>query len=109
MIKKFKTRKAYAWFNDNIWDADSAEMRSLSSLNCVVKYLLYVIDVFPKYVWVKSLKDKKVKTVLHGFIEIANESKCKPNKSWVDQGREFYNSFIQKLLDDNDILMYYTY
>ena len=26
----------------------------------------------------------------------------KPNKLWVDQGRKFYNSFTQKLLDDNE-------
>ena len=44
----------------------------------------------------------------HGFIEIVDESNCKPNKSWVDQGREFYNSPKQKWLDDNDIFMYLT-
>ena len=32
-----------------------------------------------KYTLVKPLKDKKAKTVLHGFIEIGNESKSKPN------------------------------
>ena len=52
------------------------------------------------------MKDKKVKTVLHGIIEIVNEFKHKPNKSWVNQGKEFYNSVMQKWLDDNDILMY---
>ena len=30
----------------------------------------------------------------------------KPNKLWVDKGREFYNSPMQKCLDDNEILMY---
>ena len=33
VIKKFKRRKVYASFNDNIWTADLAEMRSLSSQN----------------------------------------------------------------------------
>ena len=51
------------------------------------KYLLCVIDVFTKYAWVKRLKNKKGKTVLDAFIEIVNESNCKPNKLWVDQGR----------------------
>ena len=36
---------------------------------------------------VKSLKDKKGKTVLNGFVEIVNESKRKPNKLWVWVGR----------------------
>ena len=54
----------------------------------------------------KPLKDKMGKTVLHGFIELINESKRQPNKLWVDQGREFYNNFIQKSLDNNDTVMY---
>ena len=45
---------------------------------------------------VKPLKDKKAKTVLHDFNEIVNEYKCKLNKLWVYQERQFYNSLIQK-------------
>ena len=55
-----------------------------------------MIDVFIKYAWVKPLKDKKSKPVPHGFINIVNEYKWKPNKLWVDQGRAFYNSPMQK-------------
>ena len=55
-------------------------MESLSSKNKIVKYLLYVIDAFTKYTWVKSLKDKKGKKVLHALIEIVNESDRKANK-----------------------------
>ena len=36
-------------------------MGSLFSLNRGVKYLLFVIDVFTKYSWVKPLNDKKLK------------------------------------------------
>ena len=90
VMKKFKRRKVYARFKDNIWAADLAEMGSLSSKNENIKYLLCVIDDFIKYVWVKPLKDKKGKTV-NAFIETPNESNHKPNKLWVDQGREFYN------------------
>ena len=76
-------------------------MGSLSAKNKSVEYLC-VIHVFTKYAWIKKpLKDKKAKTVLHGFIKIVNESKRKPLKLWVDQG-------MQKLLDDV-ILMYSTH
>ena len=67
-----------------------------------------MIDVFTKYDWVKHLKDKYGKTVLHGFIEIVNESKRKQSKLWIDQGRDFYNRPMQKWVDNNDILMYLT-
>ena len=68
-----------------------------------------MIDVFTRHAWVNPLKDKKGKTVLNVFIEIVNKSKRQPNKLWVDQGREFYNSPMQRWLDNNDILMYSTH
>ena len=104
--KKFKRRKVYVRFKDNIWAAYIAEMESLSSKNKNVKYLLCVIDVFTKYAWVKPLKGKKGKAVVNAFMSlIVNESNGKPNKLWVDQGRELYNKLMQKWLYNNDILM----
>ena len=55
------------------------------------------------------LKYKKGKKVLNAFIQIVYESYSKPNKLWVDQGREFYNKLIQEWLDKNDISMYSTH
>ena len=81
----------------------------MPSKNKNVKYLLCIIDVFTKYVCIKHLKDKKGKTILNAFIEIANDSNRKLKKLWVDQGREFYNKYVQELLDNNDILMYSTH
>ena len=72
VIKIFKRRKVHARFKDNIWEADLAEMESLSSKNKNVKYLLRAIDVFTKYAWVKPLKYKKGKTVFNAFIGIVN-------------------------------------
>ena len=74
VIKKFKRRRLFAWFKDNIWAADLPKMGSLPSSNRGVKYLLCLIDVFTKYACVKPLKDKKAKTVFYGFIKIVNES-----------------------------------
>ena len=53
VIKKFKRRKVYVIFKDNIWAAGVVEMQSLSSNNKNIKYSLCVIDVFTKYAWVK--------------------------------------------------------
>ena len=108
VMKKSKRIRVYTRFKDDICAADSAEMGSLSSKNRNVKYSLFVIDVFTKYAWVKPLKDKKDKRVLNAFIEIVKETNRKPNKLWFDQGREFYNKFMQEWLDNNDILMYST-
>ena len=91
VIKKYKRRKVNARFKDNILAADLTELGSLSSNSRGVKYLLCVIDVLIKYSSVRPLTNKKAKTVFHGFIQVVNESKHKPNKLWVDQGRELYN------------------
>ena len=59
--------------------------------------------MFTKYALVKPLKDKKGKAILNAFIEIVNESNCKPNELWINQGRKFYNKLMQEWLDINDI------
>ena len=46
VINKFKRKKVYARFKDNIWMADLAEMRSLLSTNKNFKCLLWFLDVF---------------------------------------------------------------
>ena len=113
LIKKFKRRKVYARFKDSIGAVHLAEMESLSCRIKNVKHLLCVIDVFTKYAWVKSLKDREAKgkkTVLNTFMEIVNESNQKPSKLRVNQGREFYSKPMQQWsLCSNDILMYSTY
>ena len=59
IIRKFKKRKVYSAFNDNIWGADLADMQLLSKYNKGIGLLLCVIDIFSKYAWVVPLKDKK--------------------------------------------------
>ena len=51
----------------------------------------------------------KKEAVWNVFIEIVNESNCKPNKLWIDQGRESYNKTLREWLDNNDFLMYSTH
>ena len=67
IIKKFKKRKVYSSFRDNIWGVDLADMQSLSKYNKRIKYLLCPIDLFSKYVWVVPLKDKKGLVLLMNF------------------------------------------
>ena len=42
-------------------------MQSLSKYNKGIKYLLCAIDLFSKYVWVISLKDKKGSSIVNAF------------------------------------------
>ena len=56
------------------------------------------------FVW----KIKKV-SIVDAFQKILDKSGSKPNKIWVDEGSEFYNSSFKKWLKDNNIKMYSTY
>ena len=70
----------YSPFKDNIWGVDLADMQLLSRQNKGLKYLLCVIDLFSKYAFVVSLKDKKGASFVQGFEKIVNESGRRPNK-----------------------------
>ena len=75
----------------------------LSYFNCD---FLCAIDVFTKYTCVKHLMVKKSRMLFDGFIRIINESKCKPNKLWTDQGRKIHKKHLQEWLYSNKILIY---
>ena len=95
VIKKFEKRRVYSQFKDNIWGVDLADMQSLSRKNNGIKYLLCAIDLFSKYTFVIPLKDKKGISIVNAFNKIVKQSNRKPNKTWVDQGGEFYKMFLK--------------
>ena len=80
-------------------------MQSVSKFNKETRFLLCVIDIFSKYVWIVPIKDKKGITIADSFKKIFSYSMKKPNKIWVDKESEFYNTFFKKWLKDNDIEM----
>ena len=83
-------------------------MQLVSKFNKGIRFLLCVIDIYSKYAWVVPLKDKKGVTIVNAFPKILVDSKRKPNKIWVDKGREFYNKSIKSWLEKNNIEMYST-
>ena len=54
IIRKFKNRKVYSSFRDNIWGVDLADVQSLSKYKKGIKYLLCAIDLFSKYGSIKA-------------------------------------------------------
>ena len=65
IIRKFKKRKVYSSFKDNILGADLAGIQLISKHNKGIRYLLCVIDLFSKYAWVVPLKDKVLQLLIH--------------------------------------------
>ena len=96
IIRKFKKRKVYSAFKDNIWGADLADVQLIMKFNKTFSFLLCVIDVFSKYAWVAPLNDKKGISMLMYLKVFLKKSNRKPNKIWVDKGGEFYNNSCKK-------------
>lgn len=80
---------------DNQWDL--ADMSSLSKFNKSIKFLLVVIDIFSRFVWVQSSKNKNGKEVVKGFKQILHKGR-KFKKLRTDKGSEFTNRLLQQYL-----------
>ena len=95
--RKFKKRRVLVSGIDRIWAADLVDMQTFSKFNRGIKYLLAVIDVFSKYGWLIPLKDKTGKSVASALETIFEERK--PEKMWVDKGKEFYNKDVKDSIE----------
>ena len=67
IIRKFKKRKVYSGFKDNIWGTDLADIQLISKFNKGLRFLLCIIDVFSKYAGVVPLNDKEGVSTVNAF------------------------------------------
>ena len=91
--RPYQLRKIHFRSKDNIWNADLVIMPTENNY----KYILTVLDGYTRYAWVIPLKHKDGLSVSNAFKEIMKKSNRKPNKLWLDQGKEFYNEHMYKL------------
>jgi len=80
---------------NELWQADLNDMRGLSEHNRGVNYLLTVIDVFSKWLWVKPLKSKSGVEVAKALKQIFKNDT--PKCLQTDKGTEFTGSTVGKL------------
>jgi len=95
-VKSFRKRRVVVNGVDKIWAADLVDMQAFAKCNDGIKYLLTVIDVFSKYGWIVPLKSKTGVEVAEAFNTIFKEGR-RPDKLWVDKGKEFYNRNVKAL------------
>lgn len=105
VVKSFQRRKVNVFFNNDIWTADLIDYNNLSKFNKNVKYLLCVMDIYSRFVWVFPLKDKSSQLVLQSFKTFQNF----PYKLWTDLGKEFINKDFKEFCKMNNITIYHTY
>ena len=66
-IRKLNKRKVHSLFIDNILGTDLADMQLISKFNKGFGFLLCLIDIYSKYLWVFTFKDKKGITIINFF------------------------------------------
>ena len=73
---------------DDQWEMDHMSMMSYAEYNKNINYVLLVIYVFSKTVWLRALKNKTGMEVKRAIEDIFQEGK-KPRRIQSDKGQEF--------------------
>ncbi|XP_011859021.1 PREDICTED: uncharacterized protein LOC105556534 [Vollenhovia emeryi] len=84
-------------------------MQVYSRFNRGYHYILTVIDVLSKHAWTVPLKIKGGSETADAITEIIRESERCPKNLQTDMGKEFYNTYVQRLLKKQNINLYSTY
>lgn len=100
----FKRRTIKTFYKDDIWSADLIDLQKYSTDNDNVKYLLLIINIYSRHIWIFPLKNKESKNVLNAFKSLDNL----PTNLWTDLGSEFISKEFKRWCERNDINLYHT-
>jgi len=91
--RKFPTNRTVVHALDEQFQADLADVSSLSESNDGVKFILTCIDILSRYAWAIPMRNKSAKSVKAAFELIFAERV--PAQLQTDQGKEFENAECQ--------------
>lgn len=93
----------------DLFQVDLVDMRAYSDQNKGLKYLLTVVDAFTKRAWAIPLKTKSGKEVA-GVTRKLLENLDQPPRYWqADDGSEFYNKDVKKVLAEFGVKLYSSF
>lgn len=105
---KFKRNRVISQGIDYLWDMDLADVTNITDHNNGIKFLLILIDVFSKHLWVEPLKDKKHDTIIAALKAVFNKTNRRPIMLRSDRGSEFVNRWVSRFLKLENIKHYTT-
>ncbi|KAK3746858.1 hypothetical protein QZH41_000045 [Actinostola sp. cb2023] len=91
---------------DEMWQVDLSDMQWYKGQNNGYAWILFVIDVFSRYVWTRPMRRKTGEETATALADIFREVTAAegdgrhslPRIVYADQGKEFYNRHVQDLL-----------
>ena len=106
--KKFRRRRVLARFPFDVWMADLIEYPGLKWHNGNYKFVLLVVDVFTKMIYVEPMKRKLGENTAEAMEKILSRVEMPPVMLVTDRGREFYNTNFSNVMFSNDIRHFST-
>ena len=105
--KPSKYRKTVTFAPRDLWQMDLLDFQKYSAENDGYKYLCTIIDTFTREVWAKPLKNKGGKTIVKALALLIMTERPKLIQS--DQGTEFLNKDVRKMLEAFGPKLYHSY
>lgn len=105
--KPKKYRRTITYGPRDLWQIDLLDLQKFSTENRLFRYLCVIIDCFTKYVWVKPLKDKTGKSLVKALALLLMTER--PKRIQADQGTEFFNKNVSKMLEAFGPKLYHSY
>lgn len=105
---KFPRRKVITKGIDDLWDIDLADVSNLASYNNDYRFLLVVLDIFSRHLWVQPIQNKNHESVINAFKKIFKATKRRPKLIRSDKGTEFKNKWVKQYLKKQGIHAYTT-
>lgn len=106
--QKFQRRKYVTRGVNEQWQADLVEMQHYSRENEGYRYILCAIDIFSRYAYARPLKSKSGPDVAAALEHIFLNA-TPPKYLQTDQGLEFYNQHVKRVLDEHHIELFSVY
>lgn len=108
--KHFPRRKILAAKPRVILTCDLGDFSALQKHNNGVKYILFCLDVFSRYLQVATLTSKSRQSSLIALKSILDTEKFKGvSRLFTDLGTEFYNQDVKNYLKSKRIILYSNY
>lgn len=108
--KRFPRRKIIAPKPRVIMTCDLGDFSNLQRHNRGVKYILFCLDVFSRYLQVTSLTSKSSQSTLKALRNILESEKSKgTSRLFTDLGTEFYNRKVKEYLSSKRVILYSNY
>lgn len=104
--KKYPTRKYYVNTIDDQWQMDLADMNQLQSQNKGYRYILTAIDILSRHGFARPLKTKTGNEVASAIEDIFKTSDRIPKRLQTDQGKEFYNPAVKRVLEKYNVELF---